>query len=120
MQVNKTYIENLLVINGNRFNDPRGFFKELYNKPAFLEHGIDETFNQDNFSYSESNVLRGLHYQEAPYAQAKLVQVLKGKVFDVAVDLRPNSATFKKWFSIELSESDDLSIFIPTVLRMDF
>ena len=120
MQVNKTYIENLLVINGNRFNDPRGFFKELYNKPAFLEHGIDETFNQDNFSYSESNVLRGLHYQEAPYAQAKLVQVLKGKVFDVAVDLRPNSATFKNGLVLNYQNQTIYPFLFPTVLRMDF
>ena len=91
MEIIKTSIEGLLVIKPIVFNDDRGYFYESYNKRKFSKFGLEMNFVQDNESLSAKNVLRGLHFQKPPYAQGKLVRVVKGSVLDVAVDLRRNS-----------------------------
>lgn len=113
MEVRKTEIQDLLVIKPQKFIDARGFFLESYNRERFLSHGIKNDFLQDNYSSSQYGVIRGLHYQLAPYGQAKLVQVLKGKILDVVVDLRKDSPTFGKSFCQELSEENGLQLMIP-------
>ena len=105
-------IEGLKVITPQVFGDSRGFFMETYNKNDFTEAGIDVDFVQDNQSASTKNVLRGLHFQ-INYPQDKLVRAIRGSVFDVAVDLRPNSKTFGKWYGVELSEENKKQFFIP-------
>lgn len=107
-----TGIEGLYVIKPTVYEDERGFFLENYNKRDFKELGITNEFVQDNHSKSKKGVLRGLHFQkENP--QAKLVRVIKGKVFDVAVDLRKNSSTYGKYYGVILSEENKLQLFIP-------
>ncbi len=113
MEVRKTGIPDLLVIKPQKFTDARGFFLESYNKERFMSHGIKNDFLQDNYSSSQYGVIRGLHYQLAPYSQAKLVQVLKGKILDVVVDLRNDSPTFGKSFCQELSEENGLQLMVP-------
>ena len=105
-------IEGLCVIEPTVHNDNRGYFMETYNAKEMKEAGIDRIFVQDNQSYSTRGVLRGLHFQKE-YPQAKLVRVIKGSVFDVAVDLRLNSKTYKKWYGIELTEDNKKQLFIP-------
>ncbi len=105
-------IEGLKVITPAVFEDSRGYFMETYQRKDFLEAGIDVDFVQDNQSASSKNVLRGLHFQ-INYPQDKLVRVINGKVFDVAVDLRPGSETFGKWFGVELSAENKKQFFIP-------
>lgn len=109
----ETFIENLFVIKPKIFEDNRGFFFESYNFSEFKELGIDNTFVQDNHSKSSKGVLRGLHFQQGKDAQAKLTRVLKGAVLEVVVDIRKNSKTFGKFFSIVLSEENKLMLFIP-------
>ena len=106
-------IEGLVIINPRVFADERGFFIESYKSSDFTAAGIKETFVQDNHSRSSRGTLRGLHFQKAPYAQGKLVRVTRGAVWDVAVDLRPGSVTFGKWFGIELSETNKILLWIP-------
>ena len=105
-------IEGLKVITPQVFGDSRGYFMETYNKNDFVAAGIDVDFVQDNQSASAKNVLRGLHFQ-INYPQDKLVRVVRGAVFDVAVDLREGSKTFGKWFGVELSEENKKQFFIP-------
>jgi len=95
------------------FEDERGFFLERYNQKAFHANGITVDFVQDNHSQSVKHVLRGLHFQTPPFAQDKLVWVTRGIVFDAAVDLRKQSATFGKWEGVELSETNKSMLFIP-------
>ena len=102
MKINKTFIEDLLIIEPQLFKDDRGFFYESYNKNN-LDKVIDVVFVQDNESKSNRGVIRGLHFQKPPHAQTKLVRCVSGKILDVAVDLRTNSKTYGKSFSIELS-----------------
>lgn len=109
----KTKIEDVILVTPKVFGDSRGFFMEGYKKSEFIKNGINVEFNQDNHSKSTKGVLRGLHYQAKPYAQAKLVRCPKGKILDVAVDLRENSPTFKKWVSAILSEENKQMLFIP-------
>ncbi|SHI38795.1 dTDP-4-dehydrorhamnose 3,5-epimerase [Lutispora thermophila] len=109
---NKTGIEGLYVIEQKIFKDNRGYFMETYNEKAFKEAGLDVRFVQDNQSKSKKGVLRGLHFQKK-YPQGKLVRVLKGEVFDVAVDLRKNSSTFKQWYGCYLSEENGRQMYIP-------
>lgn len=109
----KTPIEGLLVLMPKVFKDNRGYFYESYNKKTFENLGIANDFVQDNESFSSQNTLRGLHFQKPPFAQAKLVRVLEGAVWDVAVDLRKNSQTFGKWFGVELSAENKKQFFIP-------
>lgn len=108
----ETGIEDLYIIEPTVFGDERGFFIESYNKNDFFELGIKEDFVQDNHSKSKKGVLRGLHFQ-TKFAQGKLVRVIKGAVYDVAVDLRENSKTFGNWFGIELSAKNKKMFFIP-------
>lgn len=114
MEIIKTDIEGVLILKPHIFGDARGYFYESYNKKLLsdLAPEIPE-FVQDNQSYSTYGVVRGLHFQKAPYAQAKLVRVVSGKVLDVAVDLRPGSPTFGKHVSVELSGENQLQFFIP-------
>jgi dTDP-4-dehydrorhamnose 3,5-epimerase len=113
MKIIKTEIEGLLIIEPNIFEDTRGYFFETYNKKIYKEAGIEADFVQDNESLSSFGVIRGLHYQLNPYAQAKLVRVIKGRVLDVAVDIRKGSPTFGKWVAIELSEENKKQFYIP-------
>ena len=106
-------IKDVILVTPKVFGDSRGFFMEAYKKSEFAKNGIDVDFNQDNHSKSTKGVLRGLHYQAKPHAQAKLVRCSKGKIFDVAVDLRENSPTFKQWVGEILSEENKNMLFIP-------
>ena len=109
----KLEIPDVILISKNSFSDHRGFFYENYKESVFYENGIKTKFVQDNFSFSKKNVLRGLHYQTKPKEQAKLLSVVHGEIFDVAVDVRPNSSTFGKWVGETLSENNKKSLFIP-------
>lgn len=114
MEIIKTPIEGLLVICPKVFNDARGYFFESFNAKAFKEAtGIDVTFVQDNESRSHYGVVRGLHFQNPPYTQTKLVRVVKGRVLDVAVDLRKGSPTFGKYHAVELTGENHLQFFVP-------
>jgi dTDP-4-dehydrorhamnose 3,5-epimerase len=113
MLIEKNHIEGLMVIKPDVFEDQRGYFFESYNEEKFRQLGIDFRFLQDNESKSAKGVLRGLHLQVPPYQQGKLVRVIKGKVLDVAVDLRRSSATYGKWAAIELSEQNKWMYWIP-------
>jgi len=113
MKVIETPISGLVVIEPNIFNDDRGYFFESYQLQKYLDAGIDAQFVQDNESKSVKGVVRGLHYQLNPFAQAKLVRVVQGTVYDVALDLRKNSPTFGQYFGIELSELNKKQIFVP-------
>lgn len=109
----KLSIPDVILIEPHVFEDQRGFFLENFKESDFKENGIDTNFIQDNYSYSLKKVLRGLHFQKLPKAQAKLVTTLKGEIFDVAVDLRKNSTTYGKWVAEILSEENHLSLYIP-------
>lgn len=109
--VTKCPIEGLYVIEPSVHGDDRGYFMETYNQRDMRQAGLDMVFVQDNQSMSRKGVLRGLHYQKE-YPQGKLVRVIKGRVFDVAVDLRPNSETYGKWYGIELSEENKKQFYI--------
>lgn len=108
----ETGIEGLCVLEPTVFEDERGYFMETYSERDFAEIGIDTKFVQDNQSKSSYGVLRGLHFQKE-FPQAKLVRVVSGEVFDVAVDLRKDSATFGKWFGVRLSAENKKQFFIP-------
>lgn len=114
MNVVKTDIDGLLILEPKVFGDARGFFYESFNQQAFnAATGLDVQFVQDNHSRSSKGVLRGLHYQLPPHAQGKLVRCVRGAVFDVAVDIRSGSATFGKWVGVELSEDNNRQFWIP-------
>ena len=106
-------IKDVILVKPKVFGDNRGFFMESYKKSDFFVNGIDVEFNQDNHSKSTKGVLRGLHYQAKPYGQAKLVRCSKGRIYDVAVDIRPNSETFGQYVKVELSEENKQMLFIP-------
>lgn len=108
----KTPIKDLIIIQPKVFGDNRGFFQETYNKKHFEEHGLNMEFVQDNHSKSKRGVLRGLHFQ-TKFTQGKLVRVVKGSVYDVAVDLRKNSETFGKWYGTILTEENKTMFYIP-------
>ena len=113
MRVIKTDIEGLAVIEPSVFSDARGYFFEAFNQKVFNAEVAPVEFVQDNESKSSYGVVRGLHFQRPPYAQAKLVRVVKGRVLDVAVDLREDSPTYGKHFSVELSDENHRMLFIP-------
>lgn len=113
MEIIKTEIPDLLIIQPRVFEDERGYFFESFNDNEFKKHGLNLNFVQDNESKSGYGVIRGLHYQLAPYSQTKLVRVIQGKVFDVAVDLRQDSPTYGKWRGIELSAENKIQFLIP-------
>lgn len=109
----KQKIKDVILIKPKVFGDNRGFFLESYKKSDFVANGIDIEFNQDNHSKSTAHVLRGLHYQAKPYMQSKIVRCVKGRIFDVAVDIRPNSETFRQYVKVELSEENKQMLYIP-------
>ncbi len=113
MKLIETNIPDLLIVEPRVFEDTRGYFFESFSQQIYKEKGMDINFVQDNESKSTKGVLRGLHYQLAPYAQTKLVRVISGSILDVAVDIREGSPTFGKSFSIELSGQNKLQLFIP-------
>tara|TARA_B100001250_G_scaffold154261_1_gene132572 strand:+ start:2946 stop:3488 length:543 start_codon:yes stop_codon:yes gene_type:complete len=113
MEIIKTSIEGLLVIKPKVFGDDRGCFFESWSKRAYQEIGLDLDFVQDNQSLSKKGVLRGLHFQNPPYAQGKLVRVIKGSVIDVAVDIRKESITYGQHVSVKLTEKNMKTFWIP-------
>lgn len=114
MEVIKTKLDGVLILEPRIFKDARGYFFESYNRKEFLaKTGLDIEFVQDNESYSSYGVLRGLHFQKGENAQSKLVRVIEGRVLDVAVDIRRGSPTFGRWTSVELSAENHRQFFIP-------
>ena len=114
MQIESLEIPDVKLITPKRFGDARGFFMETFSAPKLAEQGVARDWVQDNHSLSaKPGVLRGLHFQAPPHAQAKLVRVVKGRVWDVAVDVRVGSPTFGKWVAAELSAENDQQLFIP-------
>lgn len=106
-------ISDIILIEPQLFSDNRGFFYESFKESEFRLNGIDKKFVQDNYSHSTYGAIRGLHYQKEPLGQAKLVTVVKGKIFDVAVDIRKNSPTYGKWVGEIISEENHKMIYIP-------
>lgn len=113
MKFTRLEIPDVVLIEPKLFEDPRGFFFESYNEREFQKNGIAAKFVQDNHSRSSKGVLRGLHWQTAPHEQAKLIRVIRGEVFDVAVDIRKNSKTFGKFATAVLSEENKRTLFVP-------
>ena len=113
MKTQTTEIEGIVIVEPQVFGDSRGYFMETYQKEKYAAAGIDVTFVQDNESMSRYGVVRGLHYQAEPFAQAKLIRVVAGRVLDVAVDIRKNSPTYGKVFTLELSSENKLQLFLP-------
>ena len=109
----QTELEGILILKNTSFVDKRGIFRELWSKHKFNEFSLNLNFTQDNFSISKKNVVRGLHMQIKPHEQIKYVQVLKGSIIDVAVDLRKESKTFGQHIKIELNESNNFGLLIP-------
>ena len=114
MKIRETGIEGLLILEPAVYKDSRGYFMESYHRAVLEEHGIHYEFVQDNQSRSTHGVIRGLHYQKEPHAQAKLIRVTEGAIFDVAVDIRPASPTFGKWFGLEINTENHIQLLIPT------
>jgi len=113
MEIIKTDFNGLVVIKPDVFSDKRGYFFESFNVSSYRNAGIDFSPVQDNESRSSKGVIRGLHYQLRPHDQAKLIRVIEGKIFDVALDIRKGSATFGKWYGIELDSESKTQLFIP-------
>lgn len=114
MEVQELALPGLLEIRPRIFSDKRGYFFESYNEEAFLKHGISEKFIQDNQSFSLKGVVRGMHFQNPPHDQGKLVRVISGRVLDVVVDIRKNSPTFGQHCGVELSADEQNMLFIPS------
>ena len=113
MNLDNTFIKDLVVLTPIVFEDERGYFMETYNSNKLSDLGINISFVQDNQSFSQKGTLRGLHYQNSPYAQTKLVRVLEGEIIDVAVDLRKDSETYGKHFVIKLTADNKKQLLIP-------
>lgn len=113
MNIEKTAIQDLILITPTVFNDARGYFFEAFNQEKFHQNAMHYTFMQDNQSFSQKGTLRGLHYQNPPFAQTKLVRVLHGEIIDVAVDLRKDSPTYGQHFSVVLSAENKKQLLIP-------
>ncbi|GAA4273222.1 dTDP-4-dehydrorhamnose 3,5-epimerase [Aquimarina gracilis] len=114
MNIESTFLEGCFIIKPRIIEDNRGYFFESFNQKEFQEKiGFEVDFVQDNQSFSHRGILRGLHFQKGSFAQAKLVRVVRGEVLDVVVDLRPNSKTFKKHFSILLNDQNNFQLYIP-------
>lgn len=112
-QFEKMTIPDVIIIKPQILNDERGYFFEEYQQAEFAKNGVRDNFVQDNRSFSKKNVLRGLHFQREPMAQAKLLRVSKGRIFDVAVDIRKNSESYGKHISVVLSEENKYILYIP-------
>ncbi|NOZ47876.1 MAG: dTDP-4-dehydrorhamnose 3,5-epimerase [Chlorobi bacterium] len=113
MKIEKTKFPGLLILKPAIYKDDRGYFFESYNFNTLKKEQLEFNFVQDNQAQSSYGVIRGLHYQLAPYAQTKLIRVLEGNILDVVVDIRKGSPTFSKWFSIELTHDNQLQLLIP-------
>jgi len=114
VKVEETALPGVVIVTPRRFSDARGFFSEVYNRRTFAEAGVDCDFVQDNHSLSRQvGVVRGLHYQAPPHAQAKLVRVAAGRILDVAVDVRRGSPSYGRWTALELSAASGAQLFIP-------
>lgn len=113
MKIIKTRFSGLIIVEPDIFEDDRGYFLETFHDGKYKQAGIDVGFLQDNESKSVRGVVRGLHYQLNPFAQGKLVRVIQGKVFDVAVDLRKGSPTFGEWYGVELDDVSKKQMFVP-------
>jgi len=113
MKIEETFVKDLLIVEPTVFGDERGYFFESYSKTKFEDLGINIDFVQDNQSFSKKGTLRGLHYQNPPFAQTKLVRVLEGEIIDVAVDLRKYSPTYGKAFSVLLSAENKKQLLVP-------
>jgi dTDP-4-dehydrorhamnose 3,5-epimerase len=113
MQVENTHLPGVVIVVPRVFPDPRGFFIESYNQATFHQHGLDAVFLQDNHSKSVRGTLRGLHFQLPPVSQVKLVRVVRGAVWDVALDIRVGSPTFGQWVGVELSADNFRQLYIP-------
>lgn len=113
-------IPEVVLVEPKVFGDERGYFMETYKMPDFVAAGITESFVQDNHSRSTRGVLRGLHYQNPPFAQGKLVRVVRGEVFDVAVDIRRGSPTWGRWVGVVLSEENKKSLYLPPGMAHGF
>jgi dTDP-4-dehydrorhamnose 3,5-epimerase len=112
IEVTKTPLSGVVIIETRVFGDERGFFMETFNQQSFESVGLPSNFVQDNHSRSSKGVLRGLHYQ-FPQWQGKLVRVLSGSIFDVAVDIRPDSRTFGEWYGLEINDENRLQLYVP-------
>ncbi len=112
MKVTETALPEVMLIETDCYEDERGYFKETWNQSRYREHGFEEVFVQDNLSFSKANVLRGLHFQH-PQGQGKLVSAIQGEVFDVAVDIRPDSKHYKRWIGVNLSDNNHCQLYIP-------
>ncbi len=113
MTIEHKHIKDLILIHPTVFEDERGYFYESYNAKQYMEHGLPTHFVQDNQSKSNKGVLRGLHFQNPPYAQGKLVRVIKGAVLDIAVDIRKSSATYGQHIAVELNETNKTMLYVP-------
>lgn len=113
MKIHNTPIEGLLLIESSPFKDGRGYFFEAYRQDKLEEYGFNDAFVQDNESMSQKAVLRGLHFQNPPHAQAKLVRVVKGRIIDYAIDIRKDSETYGQYYRVELSEQNKKLLLIP-------
>jgi dTDP-4-dehydrorhamnose 3,5-epimerase len=112
IEVTKTPLSGVVIVKTRVFGDKRGFFMETFNQQRFESVGLPSNFVQDNHSRSSKGVLRGLHYQ-FPQWQGKLIRTLSGSIFDVAVDIRPDSRTFGQWFGLELNDENRLQLYVP-------
>ena len=119
LDVQKTDIPGVLIFSPKVYNDDRGFFMETYNKELYKDAGLGCHFVQDNYSHSTKGTLRGLHYQ-LPHTQGKLISVIWGEIFDVAVDIRKGSPTFGKWVGLSLSDKNRKQLFVPEGLAHGF
>ena len=113
MEFISTSLSDVVIVRGKRFSDDRGFFSEMYKEKLFLENGI-KSFVQDNMSESSKGVIRGLHWQEEPFGQGKLVTCISGRILDVAVDVRPESKTYGMHVAVELDADEPVSLWVPS------
>ena len=114
MIFSKTKLSDAYIIEIEKFEDERGFFARIWDKEKFLENGINDEFLQHSISLSKKKgTIRGMHYQIKPFEESKIVRCTRGRIFDVIIDLRPDSKTFKEWFGIELSENNYRCLYIP-------
>ena len=113
MNIIKTEIQGLIIVEPKVFGDARGYFFESYSEKIMADAGIQTLFRQDNQSFSKYGVIRGLHFQRYPHAQTKLIRVVEGAIYDVVLDLRNGSPTFGKWFGIELTAQNNKQLYIP-------